>query len=179
MSPIDGLVILVDAHTGQQQTALRHSGTIKHENGSSGSMNLIRELAYSPDGQSLAVATDLGLKLWNAKDGAELATLRGYGVADPKDRWKSGRAEVSSVAFSSDSKLMAIKCGEKIELWDAETRKPIREMETFGDAHVTFFNEGSLLASVSYQNDVHLWEVASGKQLGQVRARWDRCTAWR
>ena len=53
---------------------------------------------------------------------------------------------------------------------DAQTRKPIREMETFGNAHVAFFKDGSLLASVSYQNDVHLWDVASGKQLGQVRA---------
>ncbi len=134
-------------------------------------MNMIHELAYSPDGQTLAVAADLGLKLWSAKDGSELATLRGYGVADPKDRWKITRVEVNSVAFSSDSKLMAIKYAAKIELWDAQTRKPIQEMETFGDAHVTFFKDGSLLASVSYQNRVHVWDVASGKQLGEVHAQ--------
>jgi HEAT repeat protein len=164
--PNDGVVLLVDAATGTRQSLLRHSGTIKDKDGrgSSSTQNRILALAYSPDGKTLAVASVLGLKLWGPTDGKELATLLGYGIDD-----MNRQVEVTSVAFSRDGKLLAV-ARSPIELWDVIAQKPLRQMEMHGDTHVTFAKDGSLLASASYQNEVHLWNVADGKELGRVHA---------
>ena len=66
-------------------------------------MNFIHALAFSPDGQILAVAAELGLKLWNPRDGHELATLVGYGLPN-----QDGLDYVKSVAFSPTGKIMAV-----------------------------------------------------------------------
>jgi HEAT repeat protein/DNA-binding beta-propeller fold protein YncE len=160
----DGMILLLDSQSGKERAALRHSGTIKRDHGSLSYSNLIHELSYSPDGRKLAVAAQVGLKLWNPADGKELATLVGYGM-DERDP----QVEVTSVAFSPDGKLLAV-ARSPIELWDVASRKPLRQMESPGETHVTFSSDGSLLVSVSYQNRVHLWSVADGKHLAEVHA---------
>jgi WD40 repeat protein len=108
----DGMILLLDSQSGKERAALRHSGTIKRDHGSLSYSNLIHELSYSPDGRKLAVAAQVGLKLWNPADGKELATLVGYGM-DERDP----QVEVTSVAFSPDGKLLAV-ARSPIELWD-------------------------------------------------------------
>jgi hypothetical protein len=165
-APNDGLVVLVDANSGEQRATLRHSGTIKLENGSSSSTNLIYEMAFSPDGRILAVASDLGLKLWNPLDGKEFATLLGYGLPN-----QTGFNYVKSVAYSPAGTIMTIsRSPGTIEFWDVQSRGPIREIDAGSEAHLAFSSDGSLLVSAEHHNRVHLWDVKRGQQLAEVHA---------
>jgi len=166
--PQDGLVILLDAKSGKQRATLRHSGTLKDEHGSVSLQNRIRDLAYSPDGRVLAVATDFGLKLWNASSGQEIATLLGYGT-DEKDR----TVEVASVAFSPNGKWLAVsplRWPSKIEMWDVERRQRVRQIELNSDGDIAFSQDGSLLASAGGDNRVYLWNPADGQVLAEIHA---------
>ena len=70
------------------------------------------DIAYSPDGAQLAVASSIGVWLYNANTGAEVTLIPVRNDA------------VSSVAFSPNGRTLA--CGSKdgtIRLWDAVTGK--------------------------------------------------------
>lgn len=166
-APNDGLVLLVDSQNGRTQGALRHSGTLERNGGSFSTSNMVYSLAYAPDGQMLAVATALGLKLWNPMDARELTTLLGYGVPG-----QPGIREVTSVVFSPNGKLLAISGSSgTIELWDAQARRREREIKSGSNAHLAFARDGSLLASAEHHNRVHLWNVVDGKQVAEVHAQ--------
>jgi WD40 repeat protein len=165
-APIDGIVALIDVETGQQQAPLRHSGTLKEKNRSSGSTNSVRDLAYSPDGKSLAVAADLGLKIWNPSEGVEMATPVGYSLHKP-----SGGG-VESTTFSPDGKFLAASFGGggiKGGLWDATIFAKLREIDA-GVSDFAFSSDNELILSAEGGNRVHAWRVADGRQVGEVHA---------
>jgi sugar lactone lactonase YvrE len=111
---------------------------------------------FSPDGQSLAITSDL--------DGTilllELATRR--------ERMVLHRATpVTSIAFSPDGRWLAT--GERnnrlILLWDVKTRDRRVLLEDGPGAGVAlaFSPDGSLLASVSHpERHVRLWDLKAG-----------------
>lgn len=116
----------------------------------------LHALAFSPDGQFLAVGRDGGeasgenssLAIWDVGKKALLD-----GVTGP------GRF-AKSVAFSADSRLLA-SAGLSVKIWDLEARKvtqtfpghegPIRSM--------AFSPDGHLLATASEDNLVGLWKL--------------------
>ena len=83
-----------------------------------GSLN---EIQYSPDGARLAVATSIGIWLYDTMPLQEVVLFAG--------RHKGG---VLSVAFSPDGKVLASGHGDgRIQLWDIKTGK------SQADAHRT------------------------------------------
>ena len=166
-APADGVVALMEAASGKQQFLLRHSSTIKDDSGgSSSSMNMVHAVAYSPDGKTLAVAAELGLKLWDPTDGKELATLVGYGI-NKAQKFE----EINSAVFSPDGKLLAAAGSEnRLRLWDVAKREVVREFEIGDNTFLAFSPDGTLFATIGGGNGLALWRVADGKQLAKVHA---------
>lgn len=112
----------------------------------------VKDLEFSPDGTVLAVATPLGIWLYDTFTHETIALLTGdkYGI--------------SSISFSPDGKTLAGGGADKIVyLWDFRTGKRKQSfIGHIGDIfNVTFSYNGKTLASASI-HETNLWDVNSG-----------------
>jgi WD40 repeat protein len=159
----DHQIRLIDSETGKQLHLLTESGAALGDNLPGtiiriGIPNVPRaELAFAPDGKSLAVASGNTLRIWDTLTGKEQPLSGGHrgpitnlGVsADGKTaltrgadgmirRWDltDGRqlgefgepSSTTAIAFSPDGKWAAFGTGGLIKLCDTETGKSIKEL---------------------------------------------------
>ena len=133
----------------------------------------INEIRYSPDGTMLAVATNVGIWLYDTQTGEELNLIAG------------NRFEVSTIAFSPDGRMLAsdgndrsirewddagksiIDVGKRtVRLWDVKSGRQIR---TFTEpkwyvTYLAFSPDGKTIASGSV-SEIRLWDIESGREL--------------
>lgn len=120
------------------------------------SNNMVRSVAFSPDGQSLASAGDVSpIKIWSESDG-EWLEVGSLG----QDEW------VSSVAYSPDGKLLASVGLRNIpKIWSLTDQREIATLtghSTDSKPHVVAFSpDGKLLAMGGQKCGVTLWNLAN------------------
>ena len=118
----------------------------------------IRDIAFSPVGQYLAVASGIGVWMY------EVATSRALMLMPTA----SG---VSSVSFSPDGSTLASGSWDgTVQLWDVVTGEPIATLggrESSGSS-VSFSPDGATLASGSLDDTVRLWAVATGEPIAPL-----------
>jgi WD40 repeat protein len=141
----------------------------------------LRTLAFSPDGRFLAAGS------------GETAAAGGKEEAGEVVIWDAKTLQVRllhkldhgvpSIAFSRDSKILAVGCfGEQCYLLDAETGKIEATLGGHGQAAraVAFAPDGQTLAVGSYDGTIRLWDYRAGRVLQTLKGHtdWVYCVAY-
>jgi eukaryotic-like serine/threonine-protein kinase len=121
----------------------------------------VRSVAFSPDGQRLATASDdQTARVWDAATGREILSLRGH------------QGGVSSVAFSPDGRrLLSGSYDQAVRVWDLATgRDPLTLKGHSGwVSSVAFSPDGQRLASGSHDQTARVWDAATGREILSLR----------
>src|SRR5262249_47026855 len=112
--------------------------------------------AFSPDGKILATGGLEHIRLWEFPSGKVLRELR------DGDRTKT----YCSLAFLTNSQLASIG-SNWLCVWDISTGKRLREVAATGRALVCS-REGKLLAALSTDGSIWVWEAATLKQVAHL-----------
>ena len=114
------------------------------------------QMAFSPDGVTLAAGWGQTIRLWDVLAGTTLEAL-------------DNGTDITSVAFSPEGATLAVGSQGEIKLWDVATGSIVTTFEarTYWMYYLGFSSDGSILVSGS-SNTVKLWDVASGTELASV-----------
>jgi hypothetical protein len=128
--------------------------------------DLIRAVAFSPDGKRLAVAGGPSgrygeIKIWDVTAAAPkvVGTIQGH------------RDSILAIAFSPDGATIASASYDKlIKLWNVADGKVIATLKEHSDAvyAVAFFPGGTQLLSAAGDRTVKVWNVSTAKRLFTV-----------
>lgn len=135
-----------------------------------GHSELIQSIAFSPDGQTFATASeDTTIKLWHAATGKELRTMRGH-------------ASITYVTFTPDGKRLVTAGNDgAMRCWDAATGKELwsvvagDKLEWPGESKVSHVplgsfamsNDGKFLASGA-SGAIKIWNADNGSFLKSI-----------
>ena len=118
----------------------------------------MREIAYSPDGRHLAVASGIGIWIYDASTGNEIDLLTGH------------TGSVNSVAFSPNGQTLATGSrDDTIRLWDVRTGNEIDLLTGHTNTvfSVAFSPNGQTLATGSWR-EIRLWDVSTGNEIRTI-----------
>ena len=135
----------------------------------SGHKSFIRNVAFSPDGETLASGSfDNTIRLWNTKTGKQIKTIKDKTIKDKT--FEEILYSFSSVAFSPDGETLASGShySNTVRLWDVKTglailTLTIPEQKQGAVNSVVFSPDGEILASGHSDNTVYLWSVETGE----------------
>ncbi len=121
----------------------------------------VADLAYSPKGAQLAVATGTSIELYDPVSLRRTAVLNGH------------EDEVTAVAFSPNDPFLASgDAAGTVRLWDARSREQIAEFqghESEGISGLVFSSVRPTLVSAGLDGSLDLWDVNERQKLATLR----------
>ncbi|HEY7426604.1 MAG TPA: hypothetical protein VH682_20380, partial [Gemmataceae bacterium] len=124
---------------------------------------------FSPDGKKLATAATvndkLGVRLWDAMTLNEQAALEAPA--------KLAASSLRQLRFSPDSRFLAGVCDDVrgdnskkgVIIWDLSGKKKPQQLPERGIQEVAIAAEGKTLACCSWDREIRLWDLTSGRPL--------------
>ena len=115
---------------------------------------ILNDMQLSPDSTKLAIASSIGVWLYEINTGDETALISGHTDV------------VRHVAFSPDGKMLASSADDKtVRLWNTQTGE---NLQTLAIPKVTLFSlkfspDGKTLVGVNWQGTVSLWDTIAGE----------------
>lgn len=113
------------------------------------------QIQYAPDGKYLAVASSIGIWLYDTTTYQEIALLTGH------------TKNVFCVAYSPDGSILASASADNtIRLWNVETGKHIKTLtgHTAPIKNIKFSSDGHALASCSMDATILLWDLTPSRK---------------
>ncbi|HQR07417.1 MAG TPA: protein kinase [Gemmatales bacterium] len=114
-------------------------------------------MAFHPEGRTVAVGYNESnsVSLYDTTDGKHLADL------------PLGETCRQMVAWHPDGKRLAIGTSKLIQLWDAQAHRKLMDLPGHMQevVYLDFHPWGELLASQSWDGDLRLWDVSTGRSL--------------
>ena len=107
------------------------------------------DIALSPDGTQLAVATSIGVWIYNVSTGAEIALLTGH------------TDQVNSVAYSPNGTTLASANVREIYLWDPSTQQQKTTFDDEGTHSIAYSPNSRMIAAGRWQG-VDLLDAQTG-----------------
>jgi WD40 repeat protein len=117
-----------------------------------------RTVAFTPDGNRLALVCDSGLVLWD--------------ISQQLIVWKTSQADVSVLAFSPDGELIVSGGMNRTIIVQNSTDGKIRQQLVSHRASIValaFSPDSATLATASNDGVIKLWHVPTGQELFELR----------
>lgn len=139
----------------------------------SGHAEVIRALAFSADGATLAAGGGLPgvggeIKLWNPATGALVKTMTGHADC------------VYGLAWRPDGKQIATASYDKtVRLWDVEKGQSTAELKEHAEAvyAAAYSTSGKYLATAGADKSIRVWDANTGKRLYTLAGHTDAVNA--
>lgn len=126
----------------------------------------VRDMAFSPDGQHFAVASAIGLWLY------ELSSL------SPIALWDTERGMTDGVSFSPDgSQIVTYTFAQNVKIWDVQSGVCIIRIDDHGTSDISklvFSQDGQRIAAISFSSHgkIYVWCPHTGKQLSETEIQY-------
>jgi WD40 repeat protein len=126
-----------------------------------GHSNIIRSVAFSPDGQRIVSGSDdQTAKVWDAATGRELLTLTGHSDI------------IRFVAFSPDGQRIVTCSGDRTaKVWETANGRQLLTLTGHSEtvASAAFSPDGQRIATACLDRTAKVWDTATGKELLTLR----------